>query len=118
MVRKELREAESDLVAARASLESEDDKWATVQAYYSVFHSARALLYAKEYNERGHRALLAALRALYSKEVSSELLDRFEDAIGLREAADYGSVYSQEAAATVTETAQDFLTVARKILAK
>jgi uncharacterized protein (UPF0332 family) len=118
MILKELREAESDLIVARESLHSQDGKWATIQAYYSVFHSARALLYAKGYNERGHRALLAALRALYSKEVPSELLDGFEDAIGLREAADYGSVYSEEGAGTVTETAQGFLEVTRKLVAK
>ena len=118
MVKKELREAESDLAAARESLRAQDDKWATIQAYYSIFHAARALLYTKGYDERGHRALLAAVRVLYSKEVSTELLDAFEDAIGLREAADYGSVYSGEGAGAVAETAGEFLAVAKRVMGK
>jgi uncharacterized protein (UPF0332 family) len=98
------------------SLRAEESKWATIQAYYSTFHSARALLYTKEYAEHGHRALLAALRALYARELPSELLDHFEDAMGLREAADYGSVYSQEGAEEVIETARSFLDAATRIL--
>jgi len=52
LVEKELRIAKSDLKRAKASFKNKDNKWATIQSYYSMFHSARALLYAKNYRER------------------------------------------------------------------
>jgi hypothetical protein len=45
MVLKEVKGAEMDLRDARDSLEQGKFKWAIIQAYYSMFHSARALLY-------------------------------------------------------------------------
>jgi len=116
MVLKELDAASTDLKEARDSQNRGGLKWATIQAYYSIFHSARALLYAKGYREKGHRGLLRALRELYRAELREDLLDDFEDAIGMREAADYGGVYSDEGARAVTETAEDFLDSARTIL--
>ena len=48
MVVKEIRAAEADLQDARDSLHRRKFKWATIQAYYSMFHSARSLLYHLE----------------------------------------------------------------------
>ncbi|HEY4822712.1 MAG TPA: HEPN domain-containing protein, partial [Candidatus Bathyarchaeia archaeon] len=53
-VLKELRGAEADLHEARESVEAGKFKWATVQGYYSAFHSARALLYNKGFREKSH----------------------------------------------------------------
>lgn len=39
-----------------------------MQCYYSVFHSARALLYVRNYRERSHHCLIVAIRALYVSE--------------------------------------------------
>ena len=44
--------AHKDLEWARRSLEERNEKWATIQAYYSIFHAARALLFAKGYREK------------------------------------------------------------------
>ena len=44
---KELETAKADLETARKTYKEGDYKWATIQIYYSMFHSARALLYAK-----------------------------------------------------------------------
>jgi uncharacterized protein (UPF0332 family) len=41
MVSKELEGAKDDLETARKSLTAGDYKWATIQAYYSIFHAAR-----------------------------------------------------------------------------
>ncbi len=41
---KELETAADDLASAKRSLETGGYKWATIQSYYSMFHSARALL--------------------------------------------------------------------------
>ena len=45
MVSKELDGAKDDLETAKKSLRAGDHKWATVQAYHSIFHAAKALLY-------------------------------------------------------------------------
>ena len=61
MILKEVDGAESDLKAAETSLAREEYKWATIQGYYSVFHSARALLYSRGFREKSHHALLQAM---------------------------------------------------------
>ncbi len=118
MVANELQAAVTDLRTARRSLRENDSKWATVQAYYCMFHAARALLYQKGFRENGHRGLLAAVRVLYATELSGRLLDDFSDAMKLREAADYGLIYSEESAKDVVDTAKKFLARSRGILKK
>ena len=44
LVGRELKAAQDDLKAASQSLRDDREKWATVQAYYAMFHTARALL--------------------------------------------------------------------------
>jgi uncharacterized protein (UPF0332 family) len=74
LVLKEIEAARSDLVDARESLERNKFKWATIQGYYSMFHSARALLFEKGYREKSHYALLIALRELFSGVVEHSFL--------------------------------------------
>ncbi len=116
MVLKELSGAASDLKDAIESLDAINHKWATVQAYYSAFHSARALLYAKGLREKGHRGLLAAIGELYAREIPMSLFTAFSDAMSMREAADYGLTFSKEGAFAAIETAKEFLHTARKII--
>lgn len=47
---KEIETAKADLDTARKTFRGGDYKWATIQIYYSMFHSARALLYMKNCN--------------------------------------------------------------------
>ena len=61
LVGKELNIAGKDFNEARESLERGKFKWATIQAYYSMFHSARTLLYNKNYREKSHYCLIVAL---------------------------------------------------------
>ncbi len=56
MIRKEIEAAQSDLGDARTSFDQGKLKWATIQGYYSMFHSARSLLYSKDYREKSHYA--------------------------------------------------------------
>ena len=62
---KELETSAFDLERAKKTYDDQDYKWATVQIYYSMFHTARALLYAKNMREHSHFCLIAAIRALY-----------------------------------------------------
>ena len=116
LVRKEVEGAASDLEEARDSLKRKKFKWATVQGYYSMFHSARALLYCKGFREKSHYALLVALRELFKNELTSEILQDFDEAMNLREEADYGLVFSEEASTRIVTNATKFLERTKEIL--
>lgn len=47
LVKKELVIAESDPSDAKAGYQDQRFKWSTIQAYYAMFHAARALVYSK-----------------------------------------------------------------------
>ena len=68
LVKKEVLVAGSDLSDARAGYGNERYKWATIQAYYAMFHAARALIYSKGYREKGHYCVAVALRSLFVDE--------------------------------------------------
>jgi uncharacterized protein (UPF0332 family) len=111
MIFKELEGAKYDLERACKSFKDGDYKWATVQAYYSMFHAARALLYSRGFREKSHRALLIALIELF---VKSQQLDRgyvedLRNAMDLREEADYGMVFSEEGAREVANKTRIFI---------
>lgn len=116
LVLKEMKGAESDLQAARKSLQNGNFKWATIQGYYSIFHAARALLYSKGFREKSHYALLVAIRELFRDELDLPLIQGFEDAMNLRQTADYGLTFSEEGAIDVIKTAEKFLLKTREML--
>ena len=57
LVSKEVKSAAEDLLSSKESFERGNFKWATIQAYYSMFHTARALVYNKKYREKSHYCL-------------------------------------------------------------
>jgi len=116
LVLKEMKGAESDLQTARKSLQNGNFKWATIQGYYSIFHAARALLYSKGFREKSHYALLVAIRELFRDELDLPLIQGFEDAMNLRQTADYGLTFSEEGAIDVIKTAEKFLLKTREML--
>jgi len=60
----ELKQAAQDLKAAGESYTAGGFKWSTIQSYYAMFHTARALLYQAGFRERSHFCLIVALREL------------------------------------------------------
>jgi len=94
---KELRLAEEDLKIAQKSFEDENYRWSVIQTYYSMFHSARALLYFKNYREHSHYCLIQAIKELYVKTGKLEVsfVEALIEAKNLREAADYYGGYSK-----------------------
>jgi len=48
LVLKEIQGAEYDLEKAKRSMKQSDFKWATIQAYYAMFHSAEPCYTAKD----------------------------------------------------------------------
>jgi uncharacterized protein (UPF0332 family) len=111
LVSKELETAGADLERARKTSKEGDYKWATIQAYYAMFHAARAMLYARNLREHSHFCLIAAIRALYvvTKEFPIKYLEAFQDAKSLREEADYHNRWSQAGCAKLLIQAQEFL---------
>ena len=118
LVRKEISIARSDLSDAKAGYEHERYKWSTIQAYYAMFHAARALIYSKGYREKSHYCLAVALRALFVDENSmdAQSVRDFLNAMNLREAADYESDFSQAGAKAVIASADKFIEQAVAIL--
>ncbi len=100
MCKKEFEISKRDLSTAIKSFEDENYKWSTIQAYYAIFHSVRALLYKAGYREESHSALKLAFKELYiRKNLFPEfVLTTLERGMNLREMADYKESYSQSGA--------------------
>ena len=83
-----------------------------------MFHSARALLYCKNYRERSHFCLGEAIRALYVEkgELNVFLVEALAEAKNLREAADYYGDYSGINAEKLLERADQFIKESKKIV--
>jgi len=118
MIQKEISTAEYDLNRSIESNINEDYKWASVQAYYSMFHAAKSLVLKKGYREKSHYCLLIALKELYLNQglINQEMVDNFELCMHLRHDADYGLLYDQESARTAIKYAEVFLKKTLKIL--
>ena len=117
IVAKEILVARQDLSEGEKSIERGSFKWATVQAYYAMFHIARALVLQSGYREKSHRCLAIALRELYVRpgRLDAAVLTDFEDARALREEADYRGSFSETAARQSIIAAQRFLSYAEQL---
>jgi len=118
LVDKELKTAKSDLEQAKASFNNRSYKWATIQSYYAMFHSARALLYLKNYRERSHYCLIVAIRTLYAEKdlLPINLLEALQKGKTLRESADYYDEWSETGAQQMLQKAEEFIKKAQELL--
>lgn len=103
---------------ARAGYEDQRYKWSTIQAYYTMFHAARALIYSRGYREKSHYCLAVALRALVVEEgqMEAHFVRDFLNAMSLREAADYEAKFSMDGAKAVIASAERFIEKASTVL--
>ncbi len=118
LISKEINEAEHDLNSSEKSLQEGNFKCAIIQAYYSMFHSFRALLFSKGFREKSHTCLKYAIESLF---VDSGLLDNtlvndFDYAMKMREGADYGHIYSEDSALELKKSADRIYEVARRMV--
>jgi len=118
LAEKELRLAGEDLKISLESLKAERYKWSIVQSYYSMFHSARALLYSKSYREKSHFCLIEAVRTLFVEagDLDVKLVESLLEAKNLREAADYYGDFSELNCHKLIKKAEEFLKTAKKLL--
>jgi len=118
LVKKELRLAEEDLKTSFRSSDEGNYKWGIIQSYYSMFHSARALLYSHAYREKSHYCLIEAIRTLFVErgKLNVMLVEAFLEAKHLREAADYYGDFSEINCKKLIQKADAFLKTAEKIV--
>lgn len=118
LVKKELKSAHEDLEDAKFGFSHGKCKWPTIQGYYSMYHTARALLFSQEYREKSHYSLYIAINALFVEPGILELAhaEAFYNAMILRENADYRSRFSKSGAALVMKRSETFLKKTKKIL--
>lgn len=117
MVQKELSVAQDDLKSSQESIKYKNYKWATIQAYYAMFHAARSLLYYKGYREKSHYCLILAMKHFYVADgkLRMSLLDSLQMAKALRENADYDNTYDLDSAQALIAQAKEFVDIAQKL---
>jgi uncharacterized protein (UPF0332 family) len=115
---REIKLAEEDLKTALKSFKDANYRWCVVQIYYSMFHSARALLYFKNFREHSHHCLSVAIRELYVKDgkLDAFFVEALNEAKNLREAADYYGDYSSVNSKKLISRAKDFVKRAKEIV--
>lgn len=120
LIGKELENAKLDLEIAKKSFKDKNYKWAIIQTYYSMFHSARALLYSKGFREKSHYCLIEAMRTLFvdKKLINYELIEALQKAKNLREDADYYGDFNKESAENLLKNAKKFYQTSKEILNK
>lgn len=117
-VKKSLEIAERFLSSAKKNIEIEELEMAEIASYNSIFHSARSLLFKKEYTERSHICVILALKELYkSNNELIDLLSTFDKIRISRHNIQYGgTLVDFEEAKFVIEFAQQFLEETKKII--
>lgn len=118
MIQKELNAGLEDLAEAEAGLIRESYKWATIQAYYAVFHGMRALLFRAGLREESHAAMKAGIWELYVEKgiLNAESFRCLERGMELRELADYKSTFSANTATWLVENTKKSLQEIQQIL--
>ena len=112
---REMDAAKDDLQDATDSFEESKWKWATIQGYHSMLHSAHTLLYSRGYKEHDENALIIALGELFSEELGNGLLTVYNKAIQLKRNAEE-LIFSEDGAIETIQGAKAWLNVARNIL--
>ena len=117
-VKKSLDIAERFLSSAKKNIEIEELEMSEIASYNSIFHSARSLLFKKEYTERSHICVILALKDLYKNNHKLiELLNTFDKIRISRHNIQYGGILiDKEEAEFVYDFAKEFLNKTKKII--
>lgn len=118
LVSREIESSLSDLESAEKTFADGNYKWATIQVYYAMFHSARALLYSNNMREHSHHCLVVAIKELFVDKnlVPASLLEALKEAKSLREDADYYNRWSQAGCSRLLNAAHQWIALAKKIM--
>lgn len=113
-----VEKAESRLDTAEFLLENGKYETAVSEAYYAMFHAAKALLLTEGSRPKTHAGTATELGNLYRDRMDRELLADFSRIRQLREDADYeiDADVDRETARDAVETADRFLSEATDVL--
>jgi len=116
LAEKEFHEADYDLESAETALHEKDYKWAIVKSYYSVFHSAKGIMFLMGFREKTHFAVGEFLDILSKKgKLENRYVSDFKTCMGARQAADYNYDYSERTAKEIFEIADEFIERMKKL---
>lgn len=116
LAEKEFHEADYDLERAETAFHEKDYKWAIVQAYYAVFHSAKGIMFLMGFREKTHFAVGEFLEILSKKgKLESRYVSDFKACMSARQAADYHYDYSEKTAKEIFEIAEEFVERMKKL---
>lgn len=99
------------LEVAEKLLEDGDLADAVSRAYYSMFHSARAVLLVEGSRPKTHQGVISELGRLFRDEIDRGLISSMSEIQSLREDADYEPYFEidKSVAESAVEDARDFL---------
>lgn len=122
VVEQNLEKAKDRLDAAQLLLDNEKFEDSVNRAYYSIYHSAMALLRTKDVSPKTHKGLIGQFGKKFVKteKVDKNFSKMLSHAESLRETADYGiepEIKSEDAAKTV-KNAKEFLEMVKKQLSQ
>ncbi len=118
MCLKEYDVSEKDLESAKKSFEDNNFKWATIQAYYAVFHAVRSVVYKSGYREESHAAMKTAFKELFIDNhiLPHKVYSVLERGMDLREMADYKETYSKDGAEALINGVTDAVEIIKGFL--
>ncbi len=116
LVKAEIEGAVSDPERAGNDLSEADFKWAIIKGYYSMFRAAKAFLYSRGYREKSHYCLLVAPRELSGAVIEWRDVQNFEDAVALRQEADYQLKFTAGGAEEIIDNATQFIDAVKKVI--
>lgn len=118
VIKQNLKKASERLDAAQILLQNEKYEGVVNRAYYSIFHSAKALLSTEGISPKTHRGLIRKFGEKFVKtgDIPQEYAAILSKAESLRETADYGLMteIGFEDAKSIVEGAEKFLKMAEE----
>lgn len=108
-INKESSESDHDITVARDLCMNTEHKWSIISAYFSMYHSTRAVAFSMGRKIDKHECVAIFLDTLVDKGMlEKHYAANYKGNKYLREQADYSSNYSEETANTVIENAVEF----------
>ncbi|MBQ9504488.1 MAG: HEPN domain-containing protein, partial [Lachnospiraceae bacterium] len=90
-----IEKAAEDLKTAKNNYDSKDYRAANNRAYYSIFHSLRAVLALDHFDSKKHSGIIAEFRRKYMKNriYPVEMSEMIDSAFEIRNASDYNDMF-------------------------
>ncbi len=117
MINSELAASDYDIGSSKRDFSFDDFKWATIKAYYSMLHSAKAVAISRKLKIEHHKCVsLFVMKLADHKEIESRYAYGFRSIYDSRIKADYGLSYSKEVAAEAIDIAEKFNPLMRALI--